>query len=108
MIPTVVCLRGNAKEVYFNCSIICLEVKEGQSLGNNKKEAQRGKFLKERLLREGQFDEVDIKKMPDEIRLILTQPLISLPDALERYLVATAAERQSNTNRNIRYPLEGD
>ena len=62
------------------------------SLGNNKKEAQRGKFLKERLLREGQFDEVDIKKMPDEIRLILTQPLISLPDALERYLVATAAE----------------
>ena len=76
------------------------------SLGNNKKEAQRGKFLKERLLREGQFDEVDIKKMPDEIRLILTQPLISLPDALERYLVATAAERQSNTNRNIRYPLQ--
>ena len=76
------------------------------SLGKNKKEAQNRKFLKEKLLREWQFDEVDIQKMPDEFRLMLTRPLISLPDALERYLVATAAERQSNTNRNIRYPLK--
>ena len=76
------------------------------SLGRNKKEALNRQFLKEKLLREWQFDEVDIQKMPDEFRLMLTRPLISLPDALERYLEATAAERQSNTNRNIRYPLQ--
>ena len=76
------------------------------SLGQDKNKAHESKFFIESRLREFQFDEADLKRMPEEIRFLFTRQILRLDEALERYLVATKADRKPNTNRNIRYPLQ--
>ena len=76
------------------------------SLGKDKKIAYEKKFIIESHLREFQFDEADLKRMPEEIRILFNRQISRLDEALERYLVATEADRKPNTNRNIRYPLQ--
>ena len=76
------------------------------SLGKDKKIAYEKKFIIESHLREFQFDEADLKRMPEEIRVLFNRQISRLDEALERYLVATEADRKPNTNRNIRYPLQ--
>ena len=48
------------------------------TLGKDKKIAYEKKFIIESRLREFQFDEADLKRMPEEIRLLFTRQISRL------------------------------
>ena len=71
------------------------------SLGKNKKEAKFKHFLKEKHLRELQYDEADLEKMPEKFRMLFSRLLLSLQDALDQCLKATEAERKTKTKYSL-------
>ena len=70
-----------------------------RAAGEKKTEARRLMFEKVKNLRNGVFDDSDLKKIPESIRINLQTPRILLDEALERYMKATSYNRRQRTNK---------
>ena len=64
-----------------------------------KTDARRLMFEKVKNLRNGVFDDSDLEKIPESIRINLQTPRILLDEALERYMKATSYNRRQRTNK---------
>jgi len=65
-----------------------------------KSEAKEFMFIHERRLMNLQFDDFDIKRIPEMYLGDLIKPRVSINKALERYILATSYNRRPATNRN--------
>ena len=57
-------------------------------------------FEKEQNLRNGIFDDFDLKRIPDSIKVSFQKPRILLVEALDRYMKATSYNRRQRTNKD--------
>ena len=57
-------------------------------------------FEKEQNLRNGIFDDFDLKQIPDSIKVSFQKPRILLVEALDRYMKATSYNRRQRTNKD--------
>ena len=74
--------------------------KVARPLHCKKSEAKELMFIHERRLRNHQFDDFDLKRIPEIYQLELNTPRVQIMDALERYMIATSYNRRPSTNRN--------
>ena len=65
-----------------------------------KSEAKEFMFIHERRLMNLQFDDFDIKRIPEMYLGDLIKPRVSINKALERYILATSYNRRPATNKN--------
>ena len=65
-----------------------------------KSEAKEMMFIHERRLRNHQFDDFDLQRIPEIYQLELNTPRVQIMDALERYMIATSYNRRPSTNLN--------
>ena len=74
--------------------------KGARPLHYKKSETRELMFIHEKRLRSHQFDEFDLKKIPEMYQLELNTPRVQIIDAIERYMQATSYNRRPATNRN--------
>ena len=74
--------------------------KVARPLHCKKSEARELMFIHERRLRNHQFDDFDLQRIPEIYQLELNTPRVQIMDALERYMIATSYNRRPSTNRN--------
>ena len=74
--------------------------KVARPLHCKKSEARELMFIHERRLRNHQFDDFDLQRIPEIYQLELNAPRVQIMDALERYMIATSYNRRPSTNRN--------
>ena len=70
-----------------------------RAAGEKKIEARKLMFEKEQNLRNGIFDDFDLKRIPDSIKVSFQKPRILLVEALDRYMKATSYNRRQRTNK---------
>ena len=73
-----------------------------------KSEAKELMFIHERRLRNHQFDDFDLQRIPEIYQLELNTPRVQIMDALERYMMATSYNRRPSTNRNFCEKLKNE
>ena len=71
-----------------------------RAAGEKKIEARKLMFEKEQNLRNGIFDDFDLKRIPDSIKVSFQKPRILLVEALDRYMKATSYNRRQRTNKD--------
>ena len=74
--------------------------KVARPLHCKKSETRELMFIHERRLRNHQFDDFDLQRIPEIYQLELNTPRVQIMDALERYMIATSYNRRPSTNRN--------
>ena len=71
-----------------------------RAAGEKKIEARKLMFEKEQNLRNGIFDDFDLKQISDSIKVSFQKPRILLVEALDRYMKATSYNRRQRTNKD--------
>ena len=56
-------------------------------------------FEKEQNLRNGIFDDFDLKRIPDSIKVSFQKPRILLVEALDRYMKATFLQQETKNQQ---------